>query len=128
MLEFQKRGEFVETFSVVAIVLTIAALILFWFAISALIQLKKTLESIDTLAGNVDNQLMPLLTDLHEAVNKVNTELNRIDEIVLTVRDIGEKVNATTRVVHEIISSPLIKVASVSAGAKEAVRKLVSRK
>lgn len=117
-----------DLFSIVWLVLIIAVLVLIWFAISALIQFKRTLEGIGTLAGNLDNKLGPLLTDLHEVVKQLNMELGRLDDIVLNIRDIGEKVNATTRVVHEIISSPLIKVASISAGAKEAIRKLVGKK
>lgn len=113
---------------IISIVVTVALLLLIGFAVSTLIQLKRTLRNADSFIGNVDERLMPLLSDLHEAVLKVNTELDQIDEIVVNVRDIGDKVNTTTRVVHEIISSPLIRVSSVSAGAKAAIKKLVARK
>ena len=112
---------------VISVVLTVAVLVLVWYAISALIQLKKTLENVDSLVCNVNERICPLLTDMDVVVNKVDSELGRLDEIVSTVRDISDKVNATTRVVHEVISSPLIKAASVSAGARGAIKKLVGR-
>ncbi|HEY3373799.1 MAG TPA: hypothetical protein VGK02_01905 [Candidatus Aquicultor sp.] len=115
-------------------VITVALLIVFWFAISALVQLKKTLVRAEKALGNVDvlvvnlnERLDPLLYDLHGVVQQADRELSRVDEVVSTIRDIGDKVNAVTRVVNEVISSPLIKVASLSAGAREALRKIVGR-
>jgi len=112
---------------VIGIVLTVAFIVLVLFAVSALIQLKKTLKNVDVLAVNMNEQLSPLLDDLHDAVKKVNNEMDRFEDVVGTVKDIGDKVNATTRVVHEIVSSPLLKVASISSGAKEAIKKMVKR-
>lgn len=120
---------------VMGIVLTAATVILVWFAVSALIQLKKTLLNVDTLVINMNEQLNPLLDDLHDAVKKVNNEMDRYEDVVGTVKDIGDKVSAVTRVVHEIVSSPLLKVASISAGAKdvitagakEVIKKMVKR-
>jgi len=120
---------------VMSIVLTTATIVLVWFAVSALIQLKKTLLNVDTLVVNMNEQLNPLLDDLHGAVMKVNNEMDRFEDVVGTVKDVGDKVSAVTRVVHEIVSSPLLKVASISAGAKdvltagvkEAIKKMVKR-
>lgn len=119
---------------VITIVLTVAVLVLIWYAISALIQLRKTLlsaektlMSMDVLTTNIDKKLEPLLGDMHSVVKRADRELGRVDDVMSTVKDIGDKVNAVTRVVHEVVSSPLIKVASISAGAKEAIKKMVGR-
>lgn len=112
---------------VITAVVATATLVLIGFAISAVIQFKKTLVNIDDLVVNINKQLDPLLMDLHDTVRQLNGELGNITEITKSVKDIGDKVNATTRIVHEVISSPLIRVASISAGAKEAIKKLVKR-
>ncbi len=112
---------------VLGVILTIALLVLIGFAVSALIQLKKTLVNVDTLVVNMDGQLKPLLNELNDTVKRVNSEIGRLDDIIGTVKDIGDKVSATTRVVNEIISSPLIRVASISSGAKEAIKKFVGK-
>jgi uncharacterized protein YoxC len=121
-------GENVVLSTIVGVALAVAILILIGFAVSALIQLKKTLESVNTLVGSVDDQLGPLLADLHDTVRQANVELERIDDVVFTVIDISEKVSATTSALHGLVSSPMIKVASISAGAKGAINKLVGRK
>lgn len=119
---------------VITIVLTAAVLVLIWYAISALIQLRKTLlsaektlMSMDVLTTNIDKRLEPLLDDMHSVVKRADRELGRVNDVMSTVKDIGDKVNVVTRVVHEVVSSPLIKVASISAGAKEAIKKMVGR-
>ncbi|MCL6472145.1 MAG: DUF948 domain-containing protein [Firmicutes bacterium] len=112
---------------VITAVVATATLVLIGFAISAIIQFKRTLINVDDLVVNVNKQLDPLLIDLHDTVRQLNGELGSITEITKSVKDIGDKVSATTRIVHEAISSPLITVASISAGAKEAIKKLVGR-
>ena len=111
----------------IELVLALATLVLVGLAISALIQLKKILININELVINTNRQLGPLLNDTHDTIKKMNTELHQLDEIVVNIRDIGDKVNATTRMVHEVISSPLLKIAGISAGAKGVVKKLVGR-
>lgn len=113
--------------SLIEIILAIAVLVLIGYTVFTLIQLRKTLVSIDTLAVNVNKQIDPLLEDLHSVVKQINNELDQVDDIVLNIRDIGDKVNATTRLAHDLISSPLIKIASISTGTMETIKKLVSR-
>ncbi len=112
---------------VIAVLIAAAALVLIGFAISALVQLKKTLVNVDTLVVNLNEKLSPLLNDLQDTVKQVNDELGQFDQVVRTVGNIGDKVSTTTRMVHEIVSSPLIRAVSISAGAKEAIKKLVGR-
>lgn len=119
---------------VIGVVLAVATLILIWFAISALVQLRKTLvtaekalSNVDVLVVSINDKLGPILQDLHGVVKQADRELNRVDEVVGTIKDISDKVNAVTRVVQDVISSPLIKVASISAGAKAAINKLTGR-
>lgn len=109
-----------------ALVLAVVALAVFF--IMVLIQLTKTLSSINEFVKEINRDIPPLLTKLQTTIDEVNDELGRVDEIVQTVQEVSEKVSVTTSVAQEIISSPLIKVASISAGARKAIDTLMGKK
>lgn len=108
--------------------LVVAAVALAVFFILVLIQLTKTLNSINEFVKEINRDVPPLLTKLQTTIDEVNDELGRVDEIVQTVQEVSEKVSVTTKIAQEIVSSPLIKVASISAGAKKAIDTLMGRK
>ncbi len=110
------------------IILVILAAILTLFFVYVLIQLSKTLGSINELIKDVNKQVPSLLEKLQITIDEVNSELGQVGEIVKSVEEISDKVNTTTNVVQEIISSPLIKLASFSAGAKKAISTLIKEK
>jgi len=77
---------------------------------------------------DVQAEVTPLLSELRVTLDQVNSELDTVDEVVQSVQDIGDKVTATATVLQEIIASPLIKVASLSAGAKKAISVLLKKR
>lgn len=110
------------------VVLTILAAFLVFFICMALLRLSRTLESLNSMIIDVQAEVTPLLSELRVTIDQVNSELETVDDVVQSVQEIGDKVTATATVVQEIISSPLIKVASLSAGAKEAIGVLLKRR
>ncbi len=109
-------------------VLTVLAVVLVFFIGSVLLNLAKTLNSLNALIIDVRSEVTPLLSELRTTLCQVNNELTTVDDIVKSVQEVSEKVNAVTAVAQEIISSPLIKLASFSAGAKKAVSTLLKRR
>ncbi len=108
-------------------VLTVAVVTLIGFLVSVAIQLQKTLASADRLLKNIDDKVEPISANLISSLERVNGDLGRIDEIVKSIQEMSERVQNTMEVVREIIASPLVKVASFSAGTREAIKKFMSR-
>ncbi|MDO8886738.1 DUF948 domain-containing protein [Candidatus Oleimmundimicrobium sp.] len=92
-----------------------------------LARFSKTLNNINKLVEDVQREVMPIVSDLQVTVNKVNDGLSRIDEITGSVKDISGRFNLVVKILQEAVSSPLIKLAGVSAGAKKVINTLIKR-
>lgn len=112
---------FLDTILVISIVALVA------YLVTVLIQLRKTLASAEELIKNVNTQITPLSANLNEAVERVNKELDRVDVVVGSVQEMSERVQVTMEIIREVITSPLVKVASFSAGTREAIKRFISR-
>ncbi|MDI6891842.1 MAG: DUF948 domain-containing protein [Actinomycetota bacterium] len=110
----------------VTIALAVGALSI--FLVVVLIQLSRTLRSINALVKDFNREIIPIFSKLQSTVDEVNTELARVDEIVKAVQEASDKVNATAEVARQLISPSLIKLASLSTGVKKAVTTLVRGK
>lgn len=108
-------------------ILVIVAVVLGIFFTYVLINLARALSSLNAILKEVGANLPSLLKRLEATLNDIDSELKRADEIMKAAEDISRKVNATTEVVKEIITSPLIKIASFSAGARKAINFLLKR-
>lgn len=113
---------------VLYLVISLLAAILVSFICLALMRLARTLDSLNGLIIEVRTEIIPLLGELRTTLDQVNNELDTVDEIVQSVQDAGERVTATANLLQKIISSPIIKVASFSAGAKEAINVWMKQK
>ena len=69
-----------------------------------------------------------MMAKLQITVDEVNSELARVDKIVESAENLSQTVDSTTKVAQEIISSPLIKLAALSAGIKKAFGTLSKNK
>jgi uncharacterized protein YoxC len=84
-------------------------------------EFRHTLASIEQLANRLDTQVVPLASKANRALDEINEELARVEGIVRNVEDVSFKVGATAEVARHALSSPLVKLASWSAGMKKAV-------
>ncbi|MBU4241394.1 MAG: hypothetical protein KKE43_07845, partial [Actinobacteria bacterium] len=73
-------------------------------------------------------ETVPLMTRLQITMDHVNTELDRVDGILTAVESMSEKVNNVTKVVQEVVTSPVVKAIGIGAGAGKAFGKWRSRK
>lgn len=88
----------------------------------ALVQLGLLLATLRKKSEEVFKEFVPLLKKLNESVEQVNTDLERVNALVVQIEELSEKVNHGIDAVKEIVSSPLIKLASLSSGAKKAIQ------
>lgn len=109
---------------VLNIVIAIAIAVLTVFICIVAFQLSRTLGSLNHLIKDIDEEVTPMIAKLQVTVDEVNSELERVDEIVESAQNLSRKVDTTTKVAQEIIASPLIKLAALSAGIKKAVGSL----
>jgi len=99
-----------------ALMLGLAVLIVVF--IVALLQLIKTLMSLDVLARNVNEQILPLTEEIKNTLNGVNTKLTRVEDIATSVREVSDKIQATSQVAKMVMSAPVSRVTGWAGAAK----------
>lgn len=109
----------VQTIILAVIAVTFVALAA--YMVVTLREFRRTLASIERLSNRLDAQVVPLASKANRALDEINEELVRVEGIVRNVEDVSSKVGATAEVARHALSSPLVKLASWSAGMKKAV-------
>jgi uncharacterized protein YoxC len=79
-------------------------------------------ESVRTIR-TVTDETVPILRGVNETIAGVNVELARVDTVLASVQSITETTDRLVGVVHEAVSSPLIKAAAFMSGARRAAKK-----
>lgn len=87
----------------------------------ALFRLASVFSQLSGMLHDVNGEVVPILSRLQTTVDEVNSELGKIDEITGSVVTVTETIENTTTAVHSAISSPVKKVAGLSAGLEEAI-------
>jgi len=113
---------------VLQVLLTLGLLALIGSLIYVLLQLHRTLRSLDEVLQNVNRELPSTLIKLQLALDGVNSELGRVEDLVSSFHDVSAKVHNTTTLVQRVVASPVIRVASLVAGARTAFSNLLGRK
>lgn len=93
-----------------------------------LYQLVRTMGIMNHFLDDVRGETMPLLSRFQTTMDHVNTELDRVDGILTAVESMSEKANKATKVVQEVVTSPLVKAIGIGAGAGKAYSKWKSKK
>lgn len=87
----------------------------------ALYRLATVLGETTKTIHDVTEETVPILTRLQTTVDEVNSELAKIDEITGSVVNVTETVEHTASAVSTAVSSPVKKLAGLSAGINESV-------
>ncbi|RJQ54436.1 MAG: DUF948 domain-containing protein [Actinobacteria bacterium] len=106
--------------SIGVIALIALGIIVLFRLLSLIMGAKKTL-------ADLDRELIPTLLKLQKTLDDVREELDRVHTVMETLEEVGEKVAKTARLAQELVSSPLIKVAGIGAGARKALETLRGR-
>ncbi len=92
----------------------------------ALVRLAAVFKEIAAMLGDMTKEFVPILSRLQTTVDEVNSELGKIDEITGSVVHVTGAIQNTTSAVQSAISSPVKKMAGVSAGVSEAVSSFIA--
>ncbi len=106
-----------------AFFLVVVAIGLVW----ALIRLARTLSRVDSLVADTNKEMVPLLSRAQVTLDQVNSELGKVDEILGSVVNVTNKLDATSNVVESAVSTPVKKAAAFSAGVTQAVSSFFAR-
>jgi uncharacterized protein YoxC len=117
----------VNWYVVLQLLLTAGLLVLIGVVIYVLMQLHRTLSTLDEVLQNVNREIPSILIKLQLMLDGVNSELGRVEEIVSSFYDVGAKVQNTTNLVQMAVSSPLEKLAGLATGARTTLAKIVGR-
>ena len=88
-----------------------------------LVQLVRTMGILNQFLDDVRVETVPLMTRLQTTMDHVNTELERVDGVLTAVESMSQKANSATKVVQEVVTSPIVKVIGIGAGAGKAYSK-----
>src|SRR3990172_578247 len=108
--------------------LTIGLLVLIAFIIYVLVQMHRTLSSLDEALQTVNRELPAILSKLQLTLDGVHSELDRVEDIVTSFHDVSAKVHKTTSLVQGAVASPVIRLVGLAAGARATLSNLVGRK
>lgn len=91
-----------------------------------LIKAGGTFTRLNIFLKRLDDEIIPLLSKLQVTMDEVNSQLGKTDDMLETLVDVTDKVESTTRAVQSVVSTPVKKVAGLSAGISETISSLVS--
>jgi uncharacterized protein YoxC len=108
--------------TIAGVAAALAFIILVIFIIPILLEFRKTVERVNDFIASTEREVMPTLNKLQTTVEEINDELAKVNETTASVQQVTKRVDNIANLVHEVVSNPLIKVASYSAGMSGAVR------
>ncbi len=92
--------------------------------IIAIIYLLITMRNLNKLILILEKETTPILSNLQRTLEQLSNEIDKTVDIIDDVHMVSQKVNTTINIIQEIFTSPLIKLAGLSAGAKKAIQAL----
>jgi uncharacterized protein YoxC len=104
---------------IAAIAFGLMAIISAWL----LVQLVRTMNIMNQFLDDIRVETVPLISKLQTTMDHVNTELERVDGVLTAVESMSQKANSATKVVQEVVTSPIVKVIGMGAGAGKAYSK-----
>ncbi len=87
----------------------------------------KTLERVDKVLGDVDQEALPLMRKAGTTLDGVNANLGNVDGITRDVADITDKIDKLANSLESAVSAPARKAAAFSAGVQSAVSSFMQR-
>ena len=107
---------------VAAIVAAVAWALLVLFLALVLVNVFRVLESTKILIDDIRGQTVPLLSEVTTTVSNVNRELDRADGLLESATKLARVGERVATVVEQAVTSPLIKMVGISAGAAAALK------
>lgn len=93
-----------------------------------LLKLGGTFGRLNEFLGRLDNEVIPLLTQLQVTLDEVNSNLEKTDEMLGSLVGVTDSVETTTRAVQHAVTSPIKKAAGLSSGLSAAISSLKEKR
>lgn len=97
----------------------VAIILISAFAVTGIIvaiPLFRLLNRIKFMAGKLNESLIPLVEKLNDTVESLNVEVSSIADLTQSISSIVEQLEKIIRLARILVTSPLIKIISASAG------------
>jgi hypothetical protein len=111
----------IDVAAVVAIVLCLAAAVVFAVMIRRMVQ---ALRDLDALAESLRVEAVPLVSDLRATVRQAGADLDRVEAVLGKAETIATTVDAASRLTYRALRPPLVKTMAFMSGAGRATRRL----
>jgi hypothetical protein len=93
----------------------------------AAIRLGGTLRRASSLLQGTETELLPVITKLGGTVDRVNVQLDKVDQMTDSAVDALTSVDTAVRTVSHVVTGPVGKLAGLAAGIRHGVSTLTTR-
>jgi len=116
------------------LIITVIILGLAFYLIPVLVQLKKTLESVDSVVKKADRDIPSLLNELNETVThlknvsaNVDKTLTQVSGTVTAVRSAAYRVGSFGKILDESVNPKVLLMAAILLGVEKGIGFIISR-
>jgi hypothetical protein len=92
----------------------------------ALFRAGQALKRLADILSSVDSRVVPLLTRVETTLDGVNSELSKVDQITGSVAEMVKAAEQTTTALHNVVSTPLRKIAGLAGGLRGTVKSFMA--
>lgn len=103
-----------------AVIVTVVCLMVVIVLVLAVQALVRTLRELRMTVDDLRGATLPMVHDLHSTVSKAGDELERVDAVLEKAERISTTADVASRLAYKAVAPPLIKTASLVAGAGRA--------
>ena len=108
----------------VAVALAVLVAMLAGVLVASLIALTRLLREVRVAVDRLRAETMPLVEELHEAVDNTVDQVERVERLITAAEGIEEHLDSATKFAYRTIQSPVVKVMAIGAGVSEAGKRL----
>ncbi|MEI2697997.1 MAG: hypothetical protein V9E94_06520 [Microthrixaceae bacterium] len=87
-------------------------------------RLLRAVGDLDRATAAFEEEAVPAMVELRDAVQGAVAEVDRIDELVQIAGSIGGRVDTATEATYRALTSPVIKGVAIASGTRRAARRL----
>ena len=109
-----------EIVGLVAIILISALAIV---AIIVAVPLFRLLNKVRFMADKLSESLVPMVEKLNDTITHLNTEVGSITDLTQSIASIVEQLEKIVRLARIVVTSPIVKLISASAGIINGIKK-----
>lgn len=114
------------------IVLTIGLLVVFWYLVSVLSNIRRILKPIDRMTTELEKEFKPLLNDMSGITSSMSSFLSRFDRITGLIFGkadfMAQGAEKVSSYFQKFMTNPKVEIESIGAGIKKAFDVLLGRK